>query len=64
MGHNDTKPDTPSHTPGTPRGEDLARKHGGPSGYQGPTRVAGDASGVNTEDRKPIDSHMPHLPPA
>jgi hypothetical protein len=23
-----------------------------------------DATGVNVEDRKPIDSRMPHMPPA
>jgi hypothetical protein len=27
-------------------------------------RKADDATGVNVEDRKPIDSRMPHMPPA
>lgn len=31
---------------------------------QHPTRAAKDATGVNLEQRGPIDSRMPHLPPA
>jgi hypothetical protein len=27
-------------------------------------RKAEDATGINVEDRAPIDSRMPHLPPA
>lgn len=27
-------------------------------------RKADDATGINVEDRRPIDSRMPHLPPA
>jgi hypothetical protein len=27
-------------------------------------RHAEDATGINVEERKPIDSRMPHLPPA
>jgi hypothetical protein len=27
-------------------------------------RLEDDATGVNVEDRKPIDSRMPHMPPA
>lgn len=27
-------------------------------------RLEEDATGINTEDRKPIDPRMPHLPPA
>jgi hypothetical protein len=65
MGHDDTKPDAPSHTPGTPRGEDLVKKHGGEAvGYQGNTRMGRDATGVNVDDRKPVDPRMPNLPPA
>jgi hypothetical protein len=60
MARQDTTPDKPSHTPGTPRGEDLAGKHGG-----GPfPRKADDATGINVDDRKPIDPRMPNLPPA
>lgn len=28
------------------------------------TRMAGDASGINVADRRPIDPRMPSLPPA
>lgn len=45
----------PSHTPGTPRGEELAKPV---------NRLEDDATGINVEDRKPIDSRMPHMPPA
>ena len=27
-------------------------------------RKADDATGINVEDRAPIDSRMPHMPPA
>jgi hypothetical protein len=59
MAHQDTTVDKPSHTPGTPRGEELAKPQA-----QRPTRKAHDASGVNPDDRKPIHPKMPHLPPA
>lgn len=59
MPHDDTKPDAPSHTRGTPRGEDA-----GIPAAQRPTRMAGDATGINVADRKPIDPRMPSLPPA
>ncbi len=55
----DTTVDKPSHTPGTPRGEDLSKP-----AAQRPTRKADDATGVNIADRKPINSKMPNLPPA
>ena len=58
MAH-DTTADKPSHTPGTPRGEDLSKPV-----VRRPTRMADDATGVNVSDRKPIDSKMPSLPPA
>jgi hypothetical protein len=45
----------PSHTPGTPRGEAIIRSV---------NRYEDDATGINVEDRKPIDSRMPHMPPA
>lgn len=59
MAHQDTTPGKPSHTPGTPRGEDLA----GISGKR-PARFADDATGISLDDRKPIHPQMPHLPPA
>ena len=56
----------PSHTPGTPRGEELVRKHGRESGRDGPAggRTARDATSINPSARAPIDPRMPHLPPA
>jgi hypothetical protein len=44
-----------SHTPGTPRGEAIVRSV---------NRYEDDATGINVDDRKPIDSRMPHMPPA
>ena len=63
MAHDQTRPDAPSHTRGTPRGEDVVKKQGDP-GYRGDTRMAGDATGINVDARKPIDPRMPNLPPA
>jgi hypothetical protein len=45
----------PSHTPGAPRGEVLAKPV---------DRLEDDATGINVEARQPIDSRMPHMPPA
>lgn len=45
----------PSHTYGGPRSEEIARPV---------NRYEDDATGINVEDRKPIDSRMPHMPPA
>ena len=53
MPYQDTTRDKPSHTPGTPRGEALRKSV---------DRMEDDASGINPDDRKPIDSRMPHLP--
>jgi hypothetical protein len=55
----DTTLDKPSHTPGTPRGEQLSTPV-----VQRPTRKADDATGINVADRKPINPMMPNLPPA
>jgi hypothetical protein len=63
MARDDVKPDAPSHTPGTPRGEDVLRKQGD-AGYRGNTRMSSDATGINPDASKPIDPRMPNLPPA
>jgi hypothetical protein len=60
MAYNDTKPDAPTRTSHGPRGDDVWKK----PGYRGDTRTAGDATGINVDDRKPIDPRMPNLPPA
>ncbi len=59
MAHDLEKPHKPSHTIGTPRGEDRAI----PLKYR-ITRKADDSTGVNVADRKPIHPNMPNLPPA
>ncbi|MEO6966810.1 MAG: hypothetical protein ABI076_13100 [Acidobacteriaceae bacterium] len=59
MAHQDTTPDKPSHAPGTPRGENRAKPLD-----ERRTRMASDATGINPQDRAPIDPRMPNLPPA
>lgn len=59
MAHDDVKPDAPSHTPGTPRGENRAAPI-----KTRMTRKANDATGINVTGRKPIHPQMPNLPPA
>jgi hypothetical protein len=61
----DSTAELPSHTPGTPRGEELVRRYGREPGREaGPGRTARDSTSVNAESREPIDPRMPHLPPA
>jgi hypothetical protein len=45
----------PSFTASTPRGEALVKSV---------DRFEDDATGINVDTRKPIDSRMPHMPPA
>ena len=45
----------PSRTLSTPRGEAVVKSV---------DRFEDDATGINVEARKPIDSRMPHMPPA
>jgi hypothetical protein len=59
MAHDDTKPDSTTHLASVPKGEERTRPK-----PQRLTRMAGDASGINVADRKPIDPRMPSLPPA
>jgi hypothetical protein len=59
MAPQDTTPDAPSHQAGSRKGEARAQPL-----QQRPTRKADDASGINSENRRPIDPRMPHLPPA
>ena len=59
MAHDDVKPDTPSHTFGTPKGENRAAPL-----KTRMTRKANDATGINVDGRKPIHPQMPNLPPA
>ena len=59
MAVQDTTPDAPSHQPATPKGENKARPL-----QQRRTRMASDATGINPQDRAPIDPRMPQMPPA
>ena len=54
------KEELPSHTPFVKRGEEG----GVEAGRENDTRTARDATGVNPDDRDPIDPSMPYLPPA
>jgi hypothetical protein len=62
----DSRAQLPSHTPGTPRGEEMVRKLGREEGREGRQsgRTARDATSINAAARNPIDPKMPHLPPA
>jgi hypothetical protein len=48
-------PETPSHSRRPPRCEVIAKPV---------DRLETDATGINVEERRPIDPRMPHLPPA
>ena len=63
MAHQDVKPDTPSHTKGTNRGEELSQKSPEP-GREGKTATARSSTSINPKAEDPIDPRMPHLPPA
>lgn len=66
MMHHD--PPSPTHVPGTNKGEELVAKRGrepgrgepGKKGY----RSARDSTSLNAENRGPIDPRMPEMPPA
>jgi hypothetical protein len=62
----DSRAFLPAHTPGTPRGEELARRIGREAGRErGDTaRTARDSTSINPSARDPIDPQMPYLPPA
>lgn len=63
MARQDTTPDSPSHTPGTHRGEDWVKKEKEP-GREGQTATARSSTGINAAQRGPIDPRMAQLPPA
>jgi len=65
MARFDERAELPSHTPGTPRGEEMVRKFGREPGRQDAKlgRTARDATSIDAESREPIDPRMPHLPP-
>ncbi|HUX68109.1 MAG TPA: hypothetical protein VMV31_11540 [Terriglobales bacterium] len=55
--------DTPSHTAGTQRGEEVIRR-APEKGHAGMAREARSATSINPEQRGPVDVRMPHLPPS
>ena len=59
----DVRPDLPSHTEGTNKGEEWARKCPEP-GREGHTAMARSSTSINPQAAGPIDPRMPHLPPA
>lgn len=67
MAKQDVSYDAPSHTPGTKRGEEVAKKKGREAGRDNPLkamRTGRDSTSINAEDMEPIDPRMPFLPPA
>jgi hypothetical protein len=59
--------DISSHTPGTSKGEEIARIKGREPGRDDPMtawRTARDSTSINPDDMGPIDPRMPYLPPA
>lgn len=62
----DSKATLPSHTPGTPKGEERVIRHGREPGRgdKRAHRTARDSTSVNPEGREPIDARMPEMPPA
>lgn len=66
--------DSPTHHARTRKGEEIAGSHGTEPGRHhkdktGAGRPSGnttarDSTGINPEDREPIDPSMPHMPPA
>ena len=56
--------DIDAHTPGTKRGEEGAYEGRKEPGREGEGRTSRDATGINADERAPIDPRMPHLPPA
>lgn len=63
MVRQDVKPDTPSHTKGTHKGEEWSRKSPEP-GREGQTAKARSSTSINPKAAGPIDPRMPDLPPA
>lgn len=66
MARQDVSPDTPSHTPGTPKGEELSVLKGKEPGRDKPhvaPRTARDSTSIKPESKEPIDPRMPHFPP-
>lgn len=59
----DVKPDAPSHTQGTRRGEEWVQQRPEP-GREGETATARSSTSINPKKHGPIDPRMPQMPPA
>jgi hypothetical protein len=66
MARREVSPDLPSHTPGTPKGEERVQREGLEAGRQRkePHRTARGSTSINADAREPIDPRMPEIPPA
>jgi hypothetical protein len=63
MAKHGTSMDSPAHTPGTRKGEEIHKKHP-EAGRNKDTRTSRDTTGINADKRRPIDPRMPEMPPA
>jgi hypothetical protein len=59
MAEQDVRRDSTAHGTGVRKGEGRAEPLA-----QRPTRTAKDATGINVDQRAPINPAMPHMPPA
>ncbi len=59
-------PPEPTHVAGAHKGEELVLKKGREAGRRDgtPHRTARDSTSINPRGERPIDSAMPHMPPA
>jgi hypothetical protein len=66
MFRDEATPDMPAHTQGTPKGEEMVRRHGREAGRGNPNshRTARDSTSINPDAHGPIDPRMPQMPPA
>jgi hypothetical protein len=56
--------DIDAHTEGTKRGEQWTWEGRREPGREGNGRTSRDATGINADQRAPIDPRMPDLPPS
>jgi len=63
MAEQKTKVESPSHVPGTHRGEEWVR-HSKEPGRETQISTARSSTGINAHKRGPIDPRMAHLPHA
>jgi hypothetical protein len=64
VGKPDVAPDAPSHTPGIKMGNSKGNYEREPGMLPDGRRTARASTGINPDQRSPIDPRMPTLPPA